>query len=217
MHKMRVIIADCHELFLKGLRVLLGRQKDFECVAIASTQKDTVRLTSELNPDLLLLDICLAANKITDLISDIKSLSPETRTVVLTHSTEQNHIIDSLQAGAAGYLTKDIGEEQLIDSLRAVCSGQQVLSPIVSRIITDNGRTKEIMGDSFSLSERELEIIRLAAGGHSNKEIALELNISEHTVASHFIKIFRKLNVGTRAEAIVHCITHNLITLKANS
>jgi DNA-binding NarL/FixJ family response regulator len=170
MQKIRLIIADCHELFMKGLHDLIDRQDDFDCIAIAGSAKETLRLISELKPDILLLDICLLESGIDSLLSSIKSSSPETQTVVLTHSIKQGEIADSFHAGVVGYLTKDIGEEQLISSLRTVHTGQEVLSPEVAQLITEAGQIKGLADESSPLSDRELEIMKMVAEAKTNRK-----------------------------------------------
>ena len=213
MDKIRLIIADYHELFLKGLRGLIVEHGDFDCVAIASDEGDTLRLTSEFTPDLLLVDMCLVKQDVTHFLSAIRASSPETRTIILTHSLNQNEIIEAFRAGVFGYLTKDTKENQLFDALHTVYSGQRVLSPVVTSVITGNGKTNEKRDESSLLSERELKLVQLTIKGKNNREIATELGISEHTVASHLMNIYRKFNVRTRIEAIMYCLAHRLITI----
>ena len=213
MKKVSLMIADYHELFSKGLRELINKSSDFDCVAIAHDEEDTLRLVSEFSPDLLLLETGLVKQDMPHFLSRIRASSPVTRILVLTHSVDQNEIIETFRAGVVGYLTKDIKEEQLFDSMHTVYSGQRVLSPVVTNVITEEGNISETIGENSLLSNQELRIMQLLVTGKNNKEIATELAISEHTVASHLMNVYRKFNVRTRIEATIYCLTHRLINI----
>jgi DNA-binding NarL/FixJ family response regulator len=211
-----IIIADPHELFREGLLRIISEYEDLNCVAVASEGQEAIRLVSELAPDILLLDICTSKNFIDELIKQVNSTSEETRIIVLTHSVNQREITECFQAGVNGYLVKTIGREQLVNALRAVYSGEQVLSPIVIKSIKDRlaGNHSETGDTLCPLKERELEVVGLGALGLTNKEIASELGITEQTVASHFINIFRKLRVHSRTEAATRCLQRDWIVVE---
>jgi len=216
MDKIRIIIADPHDFYREGVRYVVSQHKDFDCVAIADNDLLALRLTSELTPDLLLVDICMVQKGIMDFLSSVKSASEGTHIVVLTHAQDHSDILRCFYGGVDGYLLKDIGKEQLLSSLRLILSGEQVLSPLVTQSITSlkhHDSSEDGLG-SCPLKIRELEVIQLVSSGKTNKEIATELGISDHTVASHLVSIFRKLDAGSRAEAIVSCIKQGWITLK---
>ena len=211
MCQISVVISDCHEFFREGVYSLLEQQEGFSCIAVACNREETTRLTLELSPDLLLLDISSIKEVLGDLLSDINSLSPKTRTIVLTHSIDIKDIAISFKLGVFGYLTKDIEQISLIHAMRMIYAGQKVFSPIVSELVSNNIYRNELININHTLKDRELQIIKLASLGKSNKEIGIALDISEHTVASHLINIFRKLGVGTRTQAILHCVSHKWI------
>jgi len=211
-----IIIADPHEIFREGLLRIISEYEDLNCVAVASECQEAIRLVSELAPDILLLDICMLGNCIDELVTQVNPSDGGTRIIVLTHSVTKKEITECFQAGVNGYLVKTIGREQLVNALRAVNSGEQVLSPIVVKSIRDRlvGSNSENGDTLCPLKERELEVVGRGALGLTNKEIASELDITEQTVASHFINIFRKLRVHSRTEAVTRCLQHNWIVVE---
>jgi DNA-binding NarL/FixJ family response regulator len=211
-----IIIADPHELFREGLLRIMSEYEDLNCVAVASECQETIRLVSELTPDILLMDICMFGKCFDELVARANPSGAGTRIVVLTHSLTKKEITECFQAGVSGYLVKTIGREQLVNALRTVYNGEQVISPVVTRSIRDRlvGSNSENVDTLCPLKERELEVVGLGALGLTNKEIASELDIAEQTVASHFINIFGKLKVHSRTEAATRCLQHNWIILK---
>lgn len=212
MGKIRILIADPHELFREGLRRILNEQKDLVCIAASSNYEETANLTSELTPDIVLLDSCISDDFIS-LIGDIKSASENTHVIILTHSECDTEIRDCFRKGIDGYLIKDVSQEQLLNTVRTVHAGEQVLCPVatlsISRLL--KGDIKDTK--SCPLGTRELDVLTLAGKGMTNKQISVDLNITESTVASHLINIFRKLDVRSRTEAVIHCIQDGWLTV----
>lgn len=217
--RISIVIADPHELFREGLRRIISEYENFECVAVASKYQETIRLVSELEPDILLIDICMMESVAEGLIELSRAANRETKTIVLTHSLAKKEITECFQAGVNGYLVKTIGREQLVNALHAAYSGEQVFSPVVIKSIKDRlvGSNLENGDTLCPLNKREREVVGLGALGLTNKEIASELDIAEQTVASHFINIFRKLEVHSRTGAAIHCVQHNWIVLEKDT
>ena len=213
MNKIRILIADPHELFREGLRRLINGEKDLSCVATIGDAESLFKIFSELIPDVVLLDSCLSED-IAVLIRSLKSINDSARLIVLTHSTDEGEIQACFQAGVDGYLTKDETQTHLMNAIRTVYGGEQVLCPVarlsISHLIAGKD---EIQSELYPVSKRELEVITMVGKGMTNREIAIELNITEHTVASHCINIFRKLEVRSRTEAVLHCMQRGWIVL----
>jgi NarL family two-component system response regulator LiaR len=220
--KIRVIIGDKHELFREGLRLVIKRDKDFDCAGIAKDIDSVTKLVKELSPDIILLDVCLLNGELSERNRNIKALSDLTKVIILTHSEEDGDILHSLQMGVKGYLLKDIGYDHLMTALRTVYAGEQVLCPAavakISAILQKEGNQQGTEDDDLKcpLKKRELEVLSLAAEGMTNKAIASKLNITEHTVASHLVNIFRKLGVGSRTEAVLRGIEQKWFPLKSH-
>jgi len=221
-HRIRVIIGDKHELFREGLRLIIKRDKEFDCAGVAKDISEVSELAKELSPDITLLDISLLEGDSSGRNKNIKALSDFTKVIILTHSEDNGDILHSLQMGVKGYLLKDIGYDHLMTALRTVYAGEQVLCPVavakIAAILQKEDEHHGQGGDDLTcpLKKRELEVLSLAAEGMTNKAIASRLNITEHTVASHLVNIFRKLGVGSRTEAVLRGIEHKWFTLKSH-
>jgi len=205
--KISIIVADDHPLFRQSIRTVLEIQYDFQVVAEASDGEEAVRLTAELQPDVVLMDITMPKLDGLEATRQIKSSYPNIAVLVLTIHSDDQHVIGILEAGAAGYLTKSVFGEEVVQSIRGVVAGEMVLSlPVGQRLLKQAARypIKPVkIQDGEKLSLRELEIIKLAASGMSNKSIATELGLTVRTVKGHLANIFSKLNVGSRTEAVI--------------
>ena len=205
--KISILLADDHPLLRQALRDVLDRQTDFEVVAEAGDGEEAVKLATELVPDVVIMDISMPKLNGLEATRKIKASLPSIAVLVLTIHTDDQYIIGILQAGAAGYLIKSVFGEELIQAVRGVVAGEMVLSSSVGqRLLTHAARypTKSVSLDACEkLSTRELEILKLAAQGMSNKEIASELGISLRTVKGYLADIFSKLRVGSRTEAVI--------------
>jgi len=205
--KISIILADDHPLFRQSVRNVLEAQSDFQVVAEAGDGEEAVRLTNELQPDVVLMDITMPKMDGLEATRRIKASHPNIAVLVLTIHSDDQHVIGILEAGAAGYLTKSVFGEEVVQSVRGVVAGEMVLSlPIGQRLLKQAARypmrpVPLEAGDR--LSTRELEIIKLAARGMSNKSIAVDLGLTVRTVKGHFANIFSKLNVGSRTEVVI--------------
>jgi DNA-binding NarL/FixJ family response regulator len=217
MEKIRVLLADDHVVVREGTRELLEREPDIEVIGEANDGEEAVRLAKELKPDVAVLDIAMPKLNGIEATKQIREAHPSIAVLVLTAYDNDQYVFAILEAGAAGYLLKNVAGRQLIDAIRQVRAGQAVLHPIVARKVVDrftrSGHRSSWNGPAAELTERELEVLKLAARGRSNKEIAAELFLSARTVQHHLTSIFTKLGVSSRTEAVLHALRMGWITM----
>ena len=205
--KTTILLADDHPLLRQSIRSVLEQEQDLEVVGEARDGEEAIRLANELQPDVILMDIAMPKLDGLEATRRIKAVHPDMAVLVLTIHSDDQHIIGILEAGAAGYLTKSVFGEEVVQAVRGVVAGEMVLSPAIGqRLIKQAARypTKAVpldRGDKLSI--RELEIIKLAARGMSNKDIATELGLTLRTIKGHLSDIFGKLSVGSRTEAVI--------------
>ena len=210
MSNIKVIIADDHVLFREGTRNLIEQEKDLEVVGEASDGEEAVELVTRLSPHVALMDIAMPKVNGVEATRQIKARHPSTAVLILTAYDNDQYILALLEAGAAGYLLKNVSGKELVNAIRAVYAGEAVLHPTIaqkvfSRFGTAEGQPSEL-AQLAELSERELEILRLAARGLSNQDIAEKLFLSRRTVQAHLGNIFRKMDVGSRTEAVLQAL-----------
>jgi len=214
--KIRILIADDHTVLREGMRNLLEQEKDFEVVGEASDGEEAVKLGSELKPDVIIMDIVMPKLSGIEATRLIKQASPSTAVLILTAYSDIRYILGLLEAGACGYLLKSARGSEIVGAIRAVRSGESVLDPVVTRKLLQ--RVVGLQGSgkgstSGQLTSRETEILRLAARGMSNKDIANELFLSLRTVKAHLTNIFNKMGCGCRTDAIIKGLRDGYITL----
>jgi len=216
--KIKVLLAEDHIIVREGTRELLQREPDIEVVGEASDGEESIRLAEELKPDVVIMDIAMPKVNGIEATKKIKKIIPTTAVLILTAYDTEQYIIALLEAGAAGYLLKNVRGNQLVDAVRSVYSGESVLQPSTTRQII-NRLTSKLSGQedivvSSPLTEREQEILKLTAKGVSNKDIADNLCLSIRTVQSHLSNIFKKLAVGSRTEAILYGLRRGWFTIE---
>jgi two-component system NarL family response regulator len=204
--KIRVLIADDHVTVLEGLAAIIGRQPDMKVVAEAANGREAVDLWEKHRPDVTLLDLRMPSLDGVGAIDEIRRQSASARVIVLTTFDSDNEIHRAIKAGAKGYLLKDARREELLDCIRRVNAGETCLPPALAAKLVDSLSSEPLTG-------RELDVLALLARGKSNKEIGVNLYISETTVKAHLRSIFGKLNVLSRTEAIAAASRRGLVQL----
>lgn len=202
-----ILVADDHPLLRHSIRSVLEKQADFEVVAEAGDGEEAVKLADKFEPDVVIMDIGMPKLDGMEATRRIKAAHPKIAVLVLTIHSDDQHILGILQAGAAGYLTKSVFGEEVVQAVRGVVAGEMVLSPLIGhRLLKYVARypTKAVLLETGEkLSARELEIVKLAARGMTNKDIAAQLGLSLRTVKGYLTNIFSKLRVGSRTEAVI--------------
>jgi DNA-binding NarL/FixJ family response regulator len=191
----RVLIVDDHAVVREGIAALLGRQPDMVVVGEAADGVEAVVRFRELAPSVTLMDMQMGEMGGVEAIGQIRRLSPDARILVLTTYPGDAQVVRAIRAGAAGYLLKNCIRKELLDAIRSVHAGRRVLSPDVAHDLAMHALDE-------TLTDRELTILRMVAGGHPNKEIASQLRLSTDTIKAHLKSIFAKLHVTDRTEAV---------------
>lgn len=209
-----VLIAEDHTLVREGTRQLLER-RGITVIGEAANGEEAVRLAEKLRPDLVLMDVSMPKLNGIEATRIIKQSHPEIAVLVLTAYDDDQYVFALLQAGAAGYILKDAHGDEVVSAVRAVANGESVLAPpiarkVLSRFSSPAGTSKN---SANTLSEREMDVLALAAKGMSNKAIADELHLSSRTVQVHLSSIFNKFGVASRTEAVLHALKIGLIEL----
>ena len=220
---LRVILIDDHTLFRVGLEGLLT-SRGIEVVASVGSGQDCLRLVGDLSPDIILLDMRMPGINGLGVLELIRKHDPELPIVMLTTSTDEGDLLESLRQGAQGYLLKDMEPDELVLALRDIVSGKTVvapdLAPILAKAVQGGGVIEKEEPDDSPFSEltpRETEILGLLAEGQSNKAIARNLGISDGTVKLHVKAILRKLEVHSRVEAAVMAVEQGFSKSSLNS
>jgi DNA-binding NarL/FixJ family response regulator len=213
-----ILLVEDQLLVRSGLKILLDREPDLRVVAEAGDGEEAVRLSAELNPDLILMDIRLPKVDGVEAIRRIKKSNGALEVLVLTAFDDDELVFQAIQAGASGYILKDITPENLVRAIRAVRAGMSAVHPGVTRKLLErislmsrgrgNGAGRL---HSHGLTNREVEILAGIAGGASPRELASKLFVSESTVKSHLRTIYRKIGVGDRSQAVAHAIRKGLV------
>jgi NarL family two-component system response regulator LiaR len=216
-NQIRVIIADDHAVVREGTRKILDQEEDIHVLAEANNGEEAVRLADELKPDVILMDISMPVMDGIEATRIIKEKHPEITILILTAYDDDQFIFSLLEAGAAGYLLKNIHHHELVEAIRSVYSGESVLHPSVARKVLNRFGKSEEKSEKKALleplSEREMEVLKLVTKGYSNKEIADQLYLSIRTVQGHLGNIFNKLMVSSRTEAVVRALKEGWVTL----
>lgn len=204
-----VVLADDHSMVRSGLKMILEADGEFEVVGEASDVEEAIRKLRAYKPALLVLDINMAGESSLDSLPRFSEASPDTRIVVLTMQEQTSYAREALRGGALGYLLKDAADTELIEAARAAVAGDSYVQPSIGARLASEPESNE---PPDGLSAREVEVLRLIALGHTNKEIGKELYLSVRTVETHRNHIQQKLDLRTRAELVGYALDHDLVT-----
>ena len=211
--KLKVLLIDDHRLFREGVQSLLQR-RNIEVLAAVGNGAEGIKLTRELLPDIVLLDMRMPVNDGVSVLKQLKQQELTMPVVILTTSSHEPDLLEALKNGASGYLLKDMDPDALVTALRDIYSGKTVVAPtltsVLVRFVQGDTVTTQDQGPFNELTPRESEILKLIADGQGNKLIARNLGISDGTVKLHVKAILRKLEVHSRVEAAVMYIEHYL-------
>jgi len=217
MAKIRILIADDHAVLREGMRRLLEQESDIEVIGEANDGDEAVKMAAELEPDVILMDIVMPKLSGVEATRLIKKAKPSSCILILTAYSDIRYILGLLEAGASGYLLKRARSEEIVGAIRAVRSGESVLDSLATRKLLERvvSLTKDTEEDRErgQLSPREIEILRLAARGMSNRDIAVKLELSMRTVKAHLSNIFNKMRCSSRTEAIVKGFREGYVSL----
>ena len=204
----RLLIVDDHPVVRDGLSGIFAGDPDFEVIGQAANGVEAVRQAEELQADVVLMDLRMPQMGGVEAIKELRKRRPSVHVIVLTTYDTDNDVLSAIEAGATGYLLKDAPREELIRAVRAAHRGESVLSPSVAGQLM--GRARRPATDA--ISPRELEVIKLIAGGANNREAAAKLFVSEATIKTHLMHIFEKLGVRDRAAAVSEAYKRHLIS-----
>jgi NarL family two-component system response regulator LiaR len=213
MTKIRVLIVDDHPVVRHGLKNMLNSVKDIEVVGEAETSEQALEQVSQLLPDVVLLDIRMPGASGLRVVQSLQRAHPKTKIIILTSYDNDEHLFEALRAGAHGYLLKSVAHEKLTGAIRSVHSGERLLSPdLVGRVLEEfQSLAQQRVSEEHRLERDEVQILRLIAAGHTNRDIAEELYWSEVTVKRKVADIFAKLDVGSRTEAVAKALKKGII------
>jgi two-component system response regulator NreC len=202
----RIVLADDHAVVRSALRLLLDAEEDLEVVAEAGDIESTVRYVRGHKPDVLVLDLNMPGGRSLGAVPEILSASPDTSVVVLTMETDPAYAREAIQAGVLGYVLKEAVDEELVNAVHLAAAGKTYLQPeLGAKLAADTGESAD------GLSERELEILRLIALGHTNTEIAEQLYLSVRTIESHRAHVQQKLKLNKRSDLVRYALEHGLL------
>jgi DNA-binding NarL/FixJ family response regulator len=212
----RVVIADDHELYRRGMSVVVELDGTARIVGEASNGDEAVEVCSRLRPDIVLMDVRMPGVGGIDACRRIRVAAPDTRILMLTMSDDESDLFEAIKAGASGYLLKDLPGEEVSDAIRRVYDGQAIIPPgMAATLLQEFSRLSRQsvpgVSEDTRLTEREVEVLRLVARGLANREIADELVISENTVKNHVRNILEKLHLHSRVEAAVYAHRQHLL------
>ena len=213
----RILVADDHPLLRRGLRTLIATEPGMELAGEAEDGLEAVSKARSLGPDVILMDLAMPGKSGIEAIAEIKREDPEVRILVLTSFSEDAQIFAAIKAGALGYVLKDISSEELLKAIRDVYQGQSSLHPSIARkLVREIGQPSAQQPTAEPLTEREVQVLKLVAGGLTNREVAEALVLSERTVATHVRNILAKLHLANRTQAALYALRTGLSRLDSD-
>ena len=216
MEKIKIIIADDHKIFLDGIASLLSEYDFIEIIAKCTSAEQLIEVIEENTPNLIITDISMKGMSGIEATKLIVNKFPQTKVLILSMHTSEEFVLNSVKSGAMGYLPKDASIEELIDAIKSVSNGREYFSREISYFIFRNYisryKSESMLIENHQLTTREIEILKLAAAGLTNKEIADKLFISVKTVDTHKNHIMNKLKLKNSVEMALFAVKHNLIS-----
>jgi DNA-binding NarL/FixJ family response regulator len=214
LDSIKILIVDDHPVVREGIGSMLRREHDFQIVGEATNGLEAVEKARELVPDVILMDLRMPELDGVEAIIRIKAENANIKFIILTTFSDDEYIFKGIAAGARAYMLKDAPRDELFKAIRAVSRGESMIQPIVaSRVLDKLAELSNKNTGAESLSEREIDVLRLMAKGDSNSNIAENLSITQSTVKTHITSIFQKLNVTTRTEAVTTALKRGIIQL----
>ncbi|HMA33535.1 MAG TPA: response regulator transcription factor [Chloroflexia bacterium] len=222
MDRSRVLIVDDHPIFRQGVRYTLEASGEFEVVGEAADGQRAIQIAEQLSPDVMLVDINLPGLNGLEVARVVRRRLPQTALIILTVYEDDEQLFNAIKVGAAAYSPKDISPEQLLQITRLVAQGHYLINEnvlsrpfVASRVLKQFRELASVEQEGHMvfapLTGREVEILDCIARGRSNKQIAMDLNISDQTVKNHITAILRKLNVNDRTQAVIYAMRHGWI------
>jgi two-component system, NarL family, response regulator LiaR len=210
----RVLVTDDHAIVRKGICALLATERGIEVVGEAQDGHEALAQAQRLNPDVILMDLVMPGLDGLDATRSILSAQPHIRILVLTSFAGDDKIFPAIKAGALGYLLKDSGPEELVQAIQQVHRGESSLDPVIARrVLQEFSQPLKRLSGMAGLTDREMEVLRLLARGRANREISLELDITEATVRTHVSSILSKLKLSSRTQAALYALREGLVSL----
>jgi two-component system response regulator NreC len=207
----KVVLVDDHAVVRSGLRLLLDAHEEIEVVGEAGNAKDAIFRARALKPDVILLDVVMPGESGIEVLPALLKESPDTKVLVLSMQDDPSYVREAFAAGASGYVLKEAADEEVVSAVREIASGGHYVHPALGARMVAAEAQERAAADADPLSEREREVLRLLALGHTTQEIAHELYISVRTAESHRAHIMQKLHIATRAELVRYALSHGLL------
>jgi two-component system response regulator NreC len=207
----RAVVVDDHAVVRSGIKLLLEREEDIEVVGEAGNAKDAIFRARALKPDVMLLDVVMPGESGIDVLPKLLKESPETKVLVLSMQDDPNYVREAFAAGAAGYVLKEAADEEVVSAIREIADGGRYVHPALGARMVAADAEARAAAEADPLSDREREVLRLLALGHTNQEIAQMLYISVRTAETHRAHIMQKLRLSTRAELVRYALSHGLL------
>ncbi len=210
-----ILLADDHRMVREGLKQLLDLEKELKVIGEAGDGYECLNLTNKLKPDIVLLDLNMPNLDGLQVLEIMKQQKMDCKIIILTIHKEIDYLVKALDVGCEGYVLKDSDFDTLKNAIISVYNGDTYIEPTLTPMLNASLAERDVLKDKLNeLTKREIEVLKMIAGGALNKEIASTLNISERTVKNHVSNIFKKINVSDRTQAAVFAIKNNLVSIK---
>ena len=207
----RILLVDDHAVVRSGLRLLLEQEDDLECVGEAGSAEEAVREARRLQPDVILLDVVMPDRSGIDAAPELRNAAPDARVLMLSMQDDPSYVREAFAAGASGYVLKEAADSEVVAAVREVAADGRYVHPALGARLVAAEAEANARAEADPLSEREREVLRLLALGHTNQEIAKMLYISVRTAETHRAHIMQKLRLTTRAELVRHALQAGLL------